>query len=186
MTYRVIFLSMGLIMGLVACSGVPQGFVAKGSPESLISSSQESVRFDLTDQASIDALMGWVGNDMPTRAELSCIDADENPQCQAVIKAFQSKGISIEMDMPAKRNAINLIYERVVARECQPAYQSNHSNSSNHHYTSFGCTTALNMVQSMADYSQITRPKLKDFTDAEMAVKTYRRYQGINDPYYPY
>lgn len=52
----------------------------------------------------------------------------------------------------------------------------NSINPYNLNHRTFGCSTAVNMVQMVGDKRQFTSPALLDFRDGENAVQDYETY----------
>ncbi len=187
MKLSLIPLLAAVTLGLSACTGTylsDEAFAPKGQPESLLSASAEKVKFSIEGETSLEAISNWIEADSPTRAELSC-DSDERGACANARSVLSMQNIPVDL-VAGQGDQVVLVYERVVARPCKAQFISNHQNPFNLNHPSFGCATAMNSVQMVEDYRQFTSPAVSDPQDAEMAVRNIRRYQGINDPYYPY
>ena len=182
-------LSLPLIalgLSLSACSGAnlnDDAFAPKGNVDAILSASSEKVKFSVEDELALQSLEDWIREDAPTRAVVSCIDSGDT--CSAVRSVLKDNQVSFNL-VDGDSYQVELVYERVVAKPCNPQFRSNHNNSDNLNHPAFGCATSMNVVQMVNDYRQFTNPAESDGVDAEMGVKTTRRYQGINDPYYPY
>lgn len=178
-----------LALTLSACSSTYYAnddvFAPMGRPESLLNASSEKVKFSVTDELTLASLADWVKEDAPTRAQLSCGDDVSDESCASIRSVLESQKVAVELVNGAPGDVV-LVYERVVARPCKVQFVSNHQNPYNLNHPSLGCATAMNSVQMVEDYRQFTNPSVSDPQDAEMAVKNIRRYQGIDDPYYPY
>lgn len=170
-------------LSLAACSGNYHAEAPKGHPEALLSASSESVKFSVEDELALSSLENWVKEDTPTRAQLMCQEVDDT--CNAVRGLFDQYKVDYQL-VEGNGYQAELVYERVVAKPCDAQFRSNHRNSNNRNHPAYGCATAMNAVQMVRDYRQFTSPAMSDQQDAELAVKNIRRYQGINDPYYPY
>lgn len=178
---RIIPLSIALL-ALSACSDMPlAAHYNRGAPESLLDMSSEVTTVSLNSSASIDELTSWISQDQPTRAELSCASA--STLCSRAEDVLQQFGVPVTQGAaPADggyANSVALVYERVVARDCENRYIDNSINPYNLNHPSFGCSTAVNMVQMIGDKRQFTSPALLDFVDGEKAV------QNVNDYYKP-
>lgn len=159
---------------LIGCSEIPkEAYFDRGSPESLLDLSSEVVNVALSSGQSVDELADWVNQDQPTRAELFCMDSE--PLCARARDVFDQFGVPVSHIAAADNNAV-LIYERVLARDCQNRFIDNAINPYNLHHPTFGCSTASNMVQMVSDKRQFTNPGLLDYTDGEKAVATYDVY----------
>ncbi len=77
-------------------------------------------------------------------------------------------------------NTVSLIYERVMARDCDNRYIDNSKDSASFHHASFGCSVRVNMVQMVTDKRQFINPALMDYTDGTKAAKIYQKY--LNPP----
>lgn len=156
-----------------------------GHPEALLNASSEKVKFSVNDELALEALSNWLEEDAPTRAQLSCGGDAHSDGCGSIKSLLAMNNVPVDITEGEPGDVV-LVYERVVARPCQVQFVSNHQNPHNLNHPSLGCATAMNTVQMVEDYRQLTNPQVSDPQDAEMAVKAVRRYQGINDPYYPY
>jgi hypothetical protein len=177
---------LGLSLIVSACAGTTlpdDAYAPKGHPEALLSASSERVSFAITDEESINALAKWLESDRPTRAEVSCSAGSQ--KCGDIQSVLGVQGVPAERVVGAADQVV-LVYERVVARPCNPVFVSNHQNPFNLNHPSLGCAISMNAVQMVEDHGQFTDPSLSDPQDAEMGVRNVRRYQGVSDPYYPY
>lgn len=144
----------------------------KGTPESLLDVSSEVVNLSVADPQELKQLSSWVADDRPTRAELYCSDGDI--RCNEARRILDRHGISTTM-VPSPQYSVTLIYERILARDCNPRYVENSSNNWNTHYASFGCSVAANAVQQVSDKQQFINPSLMDVPRATSAVQAYER-----------
>ncbi len=161
---------------LTACSDIPRdAYYNHGAPESLLDLSLETVNVSLTSQASIDELVDWVNRDQPSRAELHC--AGNSPLCAQAQNVFSQFSVPSE-SVASEQNEAVLIYERVMARDCDNRYIDNSINPYNMNHPTFGCSTAANMVQMVGDKRQFVSPNLLDFHDGERLQKLYRNYEN--------
>lgn len=187
MTMRVGLLLIGTALAVSACSfnGLPKdAYMGRGNPESLLTTSSERTNFSISDASSLTSLAKWIKSDKPTRAELTCSDTSAQ-LCAQTSDLLKAAGVATKT---AKGNSDQVVleYERVVARPCDNSFVSNQTNPYNLNHPAFGCSTAMNSVQMVGDYKQFTQPSISGLQDAEMAVKNVRKYEGIDDPYYPY
>jgi hypothetical protein len=171
---RLTFSLLCSAIALSACSAVPlEAHYNQGSPETLLDLSVETVSVDLNAAGSIDQLVDWVNREQPSRAELQCELG--NVACDRANDVFSQFSVPVEaIESPA--NQAVLVYERVVARDCDQRYIDNSINPYNLHYPTFGCSIAANMVQHVGDKRQFISPNLLDFHDAERLQIRYRDY----------
>lgn len=176
MNKKMKYLAMASALSIMAaCNVIPQeAYYDKGNPESLLDKSSEVVNFELNDYSALDDLTNWVNQDQPTRAELYCMDGDA--ACAEAEQILQQFGVP-SVFVASGDNMVTLVYERVLARDCENRYIENGINPYNLDHPTFGCTTASNMVQMVTDKRQFTSPALLDFPDAERADRVMRGYR---------
>ena len=168
LTFRHCLLLSALSLG--ACSEIPkEAYFNRGDPESLLDASSEVVNVKLESRASIDELTQWVNQDQPTRAELVCVEGGR--LCNEAGRVLEQFGVEV-MRVSAPDNNVSLVYERVVARDCENRYIDNRINPYELHHPTFGCTLASNMVQMVSDKGQFVSPPMMDMGDGEKAVQT--------------
>ncbi len=151
-----------------------EAYVTRGNPNNLIDASAERVSFGLGNASVIGDVSGWINRDQPTRAELTC--TDNSYTCNEVKSVLNQFGVPFKMVSKIGANNVVLVYERVVARDCDSRYVDNHFNPYNLNHKTFGCSVAANIVQHASEQSQITNPALQDPQDAERAVKVFNKY----------
>lgn len=164
-----------LALFVVAACTTPRdsAFLNRGGPESLLDVSSEVVTVNIADKKDIDALNRWVSEDQPTRAELQC-DA-MSPNCKDAIRVLEKKGVSIATN-PSNANTATLVYERILARDCNQRYREPVSaNIYNEPAPAFGCSLAANVVQHVSDKSVFVNPSISDDAYAVGAVGSVRR-----------
>lgn len=160
-----------VLLVLSACNEIPrEAYFNRGDPESLLDASSEVVSVQLASDRSVDEVVEWVDKDQPTRAELLCMDGD--PLCEATKEVMGLYGINYQT-APSTENSVHLIYERVLARDCENRYIDNHINPYNMSYPTHGCSIASNMVRMVTDKRQFVSPALLDYLDAERGVRVY-------------
>lgn len=160
---------------LAACSEIPpEAYFDRGSPESLLDVSSEVVNISLASSNALGDISGWLENSQPVEAEVKCTEG--NNSCIRALELLESYDVPITY-IPAESNNVVLIYERVVARDCESRFISNHINPYNLNHPTFGCSIAANMVQHVSDRQQFTNPELLDFHDAEKAVQNVYKYR---------
>ncbi|MDP2815600.1 MAG: hypothetical protein Q8O19_02845 [Rectinemataceae bacterium] len=163
---------------LTACNAPSGAYVSRGQPESLLDYSSERVSLSLSSPKLEEELMEWVGNDRPSRAEISCTDSA--PGCGHAKDILNKFGISYKT-VPGNKESVALIYEKIVARDCESRYVDNNTQfgSLRLNHPTFGCSTAANMVQMVGNRKQFTNPPLQDAQDAERSAKVFGKYLGI-------
>ena len=160
---------------LSACSEIPkEAYFNRGSPESLLDASSEVINIRLESANSVNDVTDWVNKDQPTRAELFCLESDR--VCRKAKKTLEQFGVPTNY-VPAADNRVSLVYERVLARDCQNRYVDNSINPYNLNHPTFGCSVASNIIQHVSDKAQFTAPALMDAPDAEKAAQVYDRYR---------
>lgn len=172
---RTHFLMLSALVVLGACSPRQDTTFSRGAPESLIDVSSEVVNLSVRNAHEIDELSQWVNHDQPTRAELYC--AEGSSLCTETRQALELFGVPT-MLVPSAANTVTLIYERVLARDCQQRFVDNLNNYTNENHPAFGCSIAANMVQQISNKQQIVSPNVGDYRDAQSAINYYNRYQS--------
>lgn len=162
------------LLGLAACGATPSksAYFNRGGPESLLDVSSEVVNFGVTTPRELDALSDWITQDQPTRAELYCEPGA--PRCNEAQKVLDLQGVPNTL-IPSASNAVTLVYERILARDCNPSYVDNPGNYFNTNHPSFGCAVAANMVQHVSDKQEFISPNLSDNPLATRAVTDFHR-----------
>lgn len=165
-------------MLLASCSKIPaEAYGQRGAPESLLDVSSEIVTVDLVSQDSVDEVADWVESDQPTRAEIYCVEGDI--MCDQVEQVFSVFGVEYEW-IPSSYSETNLIYERVIAHDCENRYIDNRINPYNLNHPTFGCSLASNIVKMVSDRRQFVSPALLDFYDGAQAYKNVQTYRDFD------
>lgn len=144
----------------------------RGDPENLLDVSSELVTLPLGSRSDMIDLSDMVMQDPPTLAELRC--APTESLCMQAKELFEQYGVPAKFASGSKEVA--LMYERVMARDCENRYLDNSSNVYNLHPPTFGCSVMANTVQMVSDKRQFVRPSLLDYYDGEKAVRDYDHY----------
>ncbi|MBN8531353.1 MAG: hypothetical protein J0L97_05770 [Alphaproteobacteria bacterium] len=161
---------------LAACSVIPDSaYVNRGQPENLIDVSSERVNVRLASAESVDEVISWVNQDQPTRAEIICLSGDQT--CQQAQEALSQFAIPVK-HVEAADNSVTLIYDRVLARDCNHRFVTNHINPYNLNHSGFGCSTAVNMLQMVSDKQQFVNPNLLDMVDGDKAASSVKAYNA--------
>jgi hypothetical protein len=152
----------------------PTAYYNRGDPENLMEVNAEIITISLTSQASLKDLAHTIKDDLPTRADLHCSVSD--PLCAGAKKTLEQHGVEARY---AKGNgSVDLVYERISARDCEHRYINNSINPYNLPPPTFGCSVTSNTVQMVTDKRQFTDPSLTDVPDAQKAVQVYGKYQN--------
>lgn len=177
MMKNIFYAFMVLLLG--ACNQIPaEQYYNRGDPYSLLDSSSEVVNVSLISEDSITEIVQWIDQDQPTQAELYCLEGDT--LCMQALETLESFHVPVTY-IPAADNSLTLVYDRVVARDCDNRYMDNPINPYNLNHPTFGCSVAVNMVQMISDKRQLTSPALLDYMDGERAVQTYQLYRAPRD-----
>ena len=159
---------------LSACDKIPAtAYYDRGTPESLLDVSSEVVNVALGSERSVSELSEWINRDQPSRAELYCSEGDL--RCSAAQEVLSLYNVPT-MFVPSPTNTVTLVYERVLARDCENRYVDNPINPYNLSHPTFGCTMAVNTVQMVSNKHQFVSPNLLDYPDGEKAVQVYDNY----------
>ena len=153
---------IAIIVSLFIVSACQNSGTVRVEPRSLLSSSSENVSFALTNSASIDAVLNWIADDKPTQANISCSENDMI--CLDTQKELRSRSVPVRIFKSADAvNSVELIYERITARNCSHG---------------LGCSMSVNSLNMVADRSYFIRPPISDPHDAGKAVENYNSYFG--------
>ena len=158
----------GLLFGLFllsACSEVAPDYTDRGNPERFLDVSTEKVTFSLATKSAVTKFSKLVMEDRPSNAELRC--SISNTRCAQAKEILERNSVSIHLTSE-NSNSVLLSYDRTVARDCNPRYVDNMTDS--HHNTNhpaFGCAVSGNILQMVSNKRQFTNPNLLDFPDAE-------------------
>jgi type IV pilus biogenesis protein CpaD/CtpE len=163
-----------LLLSFSACSQIPkEAYYNRGAPESLLDASSEVVNVDLRSRSSVDELAQWINRDQPSRAELHC-DPEER-LCHKAKRVLEQFSVPVTQGNDGDGSSVALLYDRILARDCENRYIDNHINPYELNHPTFGCSVASNIVQMVSDKRQFTSPALMDDASAEKAV------QGVED-----
>lgn len=162
-----------IVLTLSACTRPsPQAYFNRGGPESLIDVSSEIVNLTVQNDSELNELSSWINRDQPTRAELYCTDGD--PMCEEAKQVLDLYGVPTLL-VPSGGQTVTLVYERILARDCEQRFIDN-DNPYNLHHASFGCSVAANIVQHVPNKQQFVNPNLTDYPGAEKGVQAYENY----------
>jgi hypothetical protein len=164
-----------LLVSVAGCNTIPpEAYYDRAAPESLLDQSSEVVNFELMDAQSVDEMVDWINQDQPSRAELSCDMG--GAACSEAEQALNQFGVPVEM-VPGHGNSVTLMYERVLARDCENRYIDNSINPYNLTHPTYGCSIAVNMVQMITDKRQLTSPPLLGYMDGLQTQRTMDAYR---------
>lgn len=169
------------LLALAACQPKPpaSAYYNRGGPESLLDVSSEVVNLSVADNAALSELSNWIRTDQPTRAELYCSDGDL--RCTEARKVLDLHGVPT-MNVQSGDNSVALVYERILARDCNQRFVDNSSNQWNTNHPSFGCSLSANVVQQVSDKQQFIAPNITDVPRATGAVMAYDRLMTPRAP----
>lgn len=173
MRYILLFVLPALLL-VQACAVAPADrFNGSGQPESLLDLSSEVVNLAIADEQSIDELAQWIQQDQPSVAELYC--PANNILCAMTQDVFDLYGVPTHY-IPAETASVSLIYDRILARSCDPRFVDEPGVDYHAPSPHFGCATAKNMLQMVSDKQQFVNPNLMDYHDAKKLIGAYRNY----------
>ncbi len=164
-----------VLVALTACDSerpADSAFYNRGGPESLIDVSSEVVNLSVASADDLSELSKWIEKDQPTRAELYCKASDL--RCVDAQKVLDLEAVPTKI-IPSGDYSVALVYERILAHDCNPRYVNNGSNFYNAYHPAFGCSIAANIVQHVSDKQQFVSPNLTDTPAAEGALQAYKR-----------
>jgi hypothetical protein len=170
--YFVLLVSSALI---VACAKIPnEAYSERGSPESLLDVSSEVVNVELASDGSIDEVRDWIEQDQPSRAVLKCANGDF--LCDAAAETLELYGVEYE-EQSSDYSEVSLVYERIIARDCDNTYIDNRINPYNLNHPALGCSTASNMVQMVTNRQEFVNPDLLGYVDGRSSQRMMRSYR---------
>jgi hypothetical protein len=162
-----------LLCGLIqSCSQIPAeaGFT-RGQPESLLSVNSESISIDLGQRNALAQVVNYLNNE-PSRAVLTC---SNNLICSRVETILSSYGIAYEVQSGAG-NSVEVVFDKILARDCDNKFVSNHNNPYNLNHPTYGCSTAMNQAMMVRDKRQFTDPLVLGPYDGFKASQNYDSY----------
>lgn len=170
--YFVLLVSSFLV---AACSKIPnEAYSERGTPQSLLDVSSEMVNVELSSEASIDEIRDWIEQDQPSRAVISCANGDV--LCGSAADVLDVYGVDYE-EQSSDYSEVNLVYERIIARDCDNSYVDNRINPYNLNHPAFGCSMASNMVQMVTNRQEFVNPTLLGYVDGRSALRGMRMYR---------
>lgn len=184
---RAVTLGLALAASLTACDPVPpnSAFLNRGGPESLLDVSSEVVNLNAASASDMVELSNWIDHDQPTRAQLNCDGTDK--RCGEARKILELHGVPVVPGTGTSNDqSVSLMYERILARDCNQRYVDRVTNDHNVASPSFGCSVAANMVQQVTDKQEFISPNVSDDPSAKRAVNDYHRAFAprlVVDPY---
>lgn len=159
---------VGLPVVLAGCN-VPgnEAFLNRGEPTSLLETSTEKQTLDIGTVEGANTLARRLDQDRPTRAELNCAVGDSN--CATAKKMLEREGVDVILGDTVD-NTVILVYERVLAHECDHRFVYQARNYSHSYDPGFGCSVASNMVRAVSDKRQFVDPVASDLPNAKRGV----------------
>lgn len=177
-TYRTFLPALLLVTALSGCNRIPlEAHANRGGPESLLDVSSEVISVEMMSDQSADEIVNWIETDQPSRSEIQCFEGD--PLCARAEDVLKLYGLEYEI-VNSDRTEVLLVYERILARDCENRYIDNTINPYNLYYPTYGCSVASNLVQMVTDKRQFVSPTLLDYPDASSMVRAYNLF--INPP----
>ena len=151
--------SAATMLLVTSCSDIPpQAYTERGSPQSLLDVSSEVVTVQLQSRQAVAEVENWL---------------------DAVEQALNMYGVDYEW-IPARVSEVNLIYERVIAHDCENRFIDNRINPYNMHYPTYGCSIASNMVSMVTDRREFVNPALLGPVDGLEATKVMNGYRQFD------
>lgn len=183
--YTLRFVSLTLALALVGCGAPPSdsAYLNRGDPASLLDASSEVISFSTASKHDLKELGMWIERDAPTRAELNC--ASDDKLCGEARRLLIARGVPVEAGAIADRS-VTLIYERILAHDCDHRFVDNTHNYYNTSDAAFGCSVAANMVQQVTDKQEFVNPNTAGKPSAVRAVNDIKRAytpRPIVEPY---
>ena len=164
-----------LAVAISACSVIPeQAYMNRGTPESLLDVSVEQVTVPMDHARGIDDLITWLKQSKPAQANLQC--AAQDMLCVNAKRVLTDFGVPVQQVTSSGGNQVVLVYEKIIARDCDQRYVDASQNPYNLNHPSFGCSVAGNTVQMVSDKRQLVNPELLGYMDGTQAAKTYGDY----------
>lgn len=158
---------------LAACTPpANSAYQNRGGPEALLDVSSEVVSLSIGSSAQVIELGDWINRDVPSRAEVNC--AGNSKSCTDAKQLLEKKSVPFTMGANANET-VTLVYERIVARDCNPRYVDNPHNFYNTNHAAFGCAVSANIVQHVTDKQEFINPSLSDDPSAVRGVNDIRR-----------
>lgn len=171
------------LLSFAACTAPDSAYYSRGTPESLLDVSSEVVNLSVAGPQELQELSDWVESDQPTRAELYCMDGDI--RCNEARQVLDLQGVPT-MLVPSPANNVALVYERILARDCNQRFRDNTSNNRNLNHAAWGCSVSANVVQHVSDKQQFVSPNLMDIQPATGAAQAYGRAYAPRAAVAPY
>ena len=167
------FLLALAMLALTGCERTPHesAYYNRGGPEQLLDVSSEVVNLSVSGSPELSELSRWVNQDQPTRAELYCNASAKS--CKEARQVLELHGVPTMM-VPSGDNSVALVYERILARDCNQRYTDHTHDQYWKNPSEFGCAIAANTVQHVSDKQQFVSPNIMDVPPATGAVSAYQ------------
>ncbi|MES2984380.1 MAG: hypothetical protein V4735_04235 [Pseudomonadota bacterium] len=172
-------------LALSACSQKPRdsAYLNRGGPESLLDVSSEVVNLGTGTASELQDLSSWISKDQPTRAELRCSPGEK--RCNEAQKLLQLHGVPFDLAASGE-SSVTLIYERILARDCNQRFVDNVTDDYNAPHPAFGCSISANMVQHVTNKQEFISPNLSDDPSAVRSVGDIRNANTPREIVAPY
>ena len=172
MTYKSLLLCFSMV-ALSACSVVPDSaYSNRAQPESLLDVSVEQVTVPLDTAQGVDDLVAWLDQSQPSQAMLQCAQSNDM-LCINAKRLLSDFAVPVNEEMSAGGSQVVLVYENLMAQDCDQRYVDRVHNPYNISHESFGCSVAANSVQMVSDKRQFINPALLGYMDGSRAGKVY-------------
>lgn len=171
---KISILAVILVAGaLQSCSRIPEetGFT-RGQPETLLSVNSESISIDLNQRNSLAQLVNYVNNSDVSRAVVTCANS---MMCGRVESVLEQYGVPYDVQS-GSTDSVAVVYDRIIARDCDNKFRSNHHNPYNLNHPTYGCSTAMNQAMMVRDKRQFTDPMVLGTYDGFKAAQNYDSY----------
>ena len=171
-TSKTLLIGFAVLTVVSGCSRIPSDAYKTRTAESLLTASTQSVEIDLSSNSAPMQMTNWINKQEPSSAILSCATQAACIRAKEVLAQF---GISYE-ERGGLKDQVTLVYDNIVARDCDNRFITNHINPYNMNHPSFGCAMAVNTVQMVGDKRQFTDPMLLGPYDGQKATQNYDDY----------
>ena len=161
-----------LVLGACGTPPTDSAYQTRGGPEALLDVSSEVVSLGVGSASEVNDLDVWIGRDHPSRAELNCASGDKH--CRDARRVLEKANIPVVAGANGGQS-VTLVYERIVARDCNPRYIDNRGNYYNTNHAAFGCAVSANMVQHVTNKQEFINPSLLDDPSAVRGVNDLKR-----------
>jgi len=169
------FLYISLLSCMViACNNTPkEAYYTRGEPEGLLDYSSEVVNLKLDSPASLQEMVDIITKEQPSKAEIKCESSDS--VCRDAKKILLQFAVKTKYESSPRATA-SLHFERVLARDCQNRYIDLTHNPDNLNSPSFGCSVAVNLLETVSNKRQFIDPAIMEKPDARKPLQAITSY----------